>query len=109
MNHRTVWNTVQSICIASLYLCALVPVATSLAADATSESEARWWPVQAVPNALVRLEQNDFPSPRVSYEMMAQSVAGLAAKAVNEGRGDELVWVGDGNEWLARRLVRHPD
>ena len=49
----------------------------------------------------MRLEQNDFPSPRVSYEMMAQSVAGLAAKAVNEGRGDELVWIG--NEPMTRR------
>ncbi|HEX4121341.1 MAG TPA: hypothetical protein VH619_12040 [Verrucomicrobiae bacterium] len=45
--------------------------------------------------------------------MMVQSVAGLAAKAVNEGRGDELVWVnnGDGDleKWYARLFVQHPD
>jgi hypothetical protein len=38
--------------------------------------------------------------------MMAQAVAGLAAKAVNGGRGDELVWVESGNrdveDWFAR-------
>ncbi len=71
----------------------------------------RWWPVQAMPKALVRL-QNDLPAPRASCEMMAQSVAGLAAKAVNEGRADEMVWVGTGNidveDWLARRLKRLP-
>lgn len=45
--------------------------------------------------------------------MMVQSVAGLAAKAVNESRGDELVWVdnGDGDleKWYVRLLARHPD
>jgi hypothetical protein len=44
--------------------------------------------------------------------MMAQSVAGLAAKAVNDGRGDELVWVDTDNadveDWLARLLKRQP-
>ena len=44
--------------------------------------ENRWWPVQAMPKALVRL-QDDLPAPRASCDMMAQSVAGLAAKAVN--------------------------
>ena len=45
--------------------------------------------------------------------MMVQSVAGLAAMAVNEGHGDELVWVdnggGDLEKWLNRLLARHPD
>jgi hypothetical protein len=71
----------------------------------------RWWPVQAMPRALVRL-QDELPAPRASCEMMAQSVAGLAAKAVNEGRADEMVWVGSDNvdveDWLARRLKRQP-
>ena len=48
---------------------------------------------------------------RAAYQMMVQSVAGLAAKAVNEGRGDELVWVGtehlDVEEWLRRLLASH--
>jgi hypothetical protein len=64
-----------------------------------------------MPKALVRL-QNEFPSPRASYEMMAQSVAGLAAKAVNEGRADEMVWVRTDNidieDWFARLLKRQP-
>ena len=73
--------------------------------------EARWWPVQAMPKALVRL-QRDLPEPRPAYDMMAQSVAGLAAKAVNEGHSDEMVWVGSDNidieDWLARLLKRQP-
>jgi len=44
--------------------------------------------------------------------MMVQSVAGLAAKAVNEGHGSELVWVynGDGDleKWRGRLLAYHP-
>ena len=44
--------------------------------------------------------------------MMVQSVAGLAAKAVNESRGDEMVWVDSGNpdveDWLTRLLLAHP-
>jgi hypothetical protein len=70
----------------------------------------RWWPVQAMPKALVRTKSaSAFPSPRASYEMMVQSVAGLAAKGVNEGRADEMVWVGiednvDVEDWFARLL-----
>jgi hypothetical protein len=98
----------------SLCSCTLVPTRASFAADAiVVDNDARWWPVQALPKALVRLEQNDFPPPRGSYEMMAQSVAGLAAKAVNEGRSDEMVWIGSANagleEWLDRLLARNPD
>ena len=113
MNRRMLRPLIHYVGMMSLCSCALLPTLASFAADATSDNDARWWPVQAVPKALVRLEQNDFPSPRGSYEMMAQSVAGLAAKAVNEGRGDEMVWIGSGNanleEWLDRLLVRHPD
>ena len=78
------------------------------------EEDDRWWPTQAFPKAVVRTtNQQEFPEPRVALQMMVQSVAGLAAKAVNEGRGDELVWVnnGDGDleKWYARLLARHPD
>jgi len=51
--------------------------------------------------------------PRASHEILAQSVVGLAAKAVNEGRGDEMVWVATDNvdveDWFARWLKRHPE
>ena len=73
--------------------------------------ENRWWPVQAMPKGLVRL-QKDLPAPAESCAMMAQSMAGLAAQAVNEGRGDEMVWVGTDNidieDWLACLLKRQP-
>ena len=72
----------------------------------------RWWPGQAMPTALVRLH-NEFPSPQGLYEMLAQSVAGLAARALNDGRGDELVWVVTDNvdveDWLVRFSKRHPE
>jgi hypothetical protein len=76
------------------------------------QDENRWWPVQAMPKALVRLQNDGLPAPRAPCEMMAQSVAGLAAKAVNEGRADEMVWLGidsiDAEDWLARLLKRQP-
>ncbi len=72
----------------------------------------RWWPVQAEPKGLVRLSKDGYPEPRAASEMMAQSVAGLAAKAVNEGRADELVWMDTDNvdieDWLVRRLKHQP-
>jgi GxGYxYP putative glycoside hydrolase C-terminal domain/GxGYxY sequence motif in domain of unknown function N-terminal len=71
----------------------------------------RWFPEQAAPKALVRtIEENRFPEPRLANRMMVQSLAGLAAKAVNAGRGDELVWVGtddaDIEGWYKRLLER---
>jgi hypothetical protein len=77
------------------------------------DHEFGWWPTQAMPKALVRISsQNHSPAPRASYEMMVQSLAGLAARSVNDHRGDELVWVGtdsvDVEDWLARLLKRHP-
>jgi len=78
------------------------------------EEPDRWWPVQALPKAVVRTtNQQEFPEPRIALQMMVQSVAGLAAKAVNEGHGDEMVWVnnGDGDleKWYARLLAMHPE
>jgi hypothetical protein len=87
----------------------LLPIPSPAAVD-----ENRWWPVQAMPKAVVRAKsQNEPPSLRASCDMMAQSVAGLAAKWVNEGRADEMVWVGvddnvDVEDWFARLLRRHP-
>ena len=78
------------------------------------QNEDRWWPVQSLPEAVVRTSnQQEFPAPRAALQMMVQSVAGLAAQAVNEGRGEELVWINDGNadleDWYARLLVTHPE
>jgi hypothetical protein len=94
--------------------CAYIAAVTLVVAlEAIAGDGNRWWPVQAMPKAIVRLQpQHDLPSLRIACEMMAQSVAGLAAQAVNEGRGEELVWVATDNvdveDWLARRLQRHP-
>src|SRR5208282_216149 len=93
-----------------LFVTALL-IAVPISAGA---EEDRWWPTQAFPKAVVRTtNQKQFPEPRVALQMMVQSVAGLAAKAVNEGRGDELVWVnnGDGDleKWYARLLARRPE
>jgi len=79
----------------------------------SGQREDRWWPAQALPRAAFRTgNQQEFPEPRAALQMMVQSVAGLAAKAVNEGRGDELVWVDNGNvdleDWYARFFTRHP-
>ena len=53
----------------------------SVALSTVTADENRWWPEQAMPKGLVRTAKNDFPSPHLPYEMMAQSIAGLAAKA----------------------------
>ena len=81
-------------------------------AVAGGAEDGRWWPVQALPKGIVRtVPWQHFGTPNKSYQMMVHSVAGLAAKAVNEGRGDELVWVATENpdfeEWLRRMLTSH--
>ena len=82
--------------------------------NGTRAEDTRWWPVQTLPKTIVRTpNQQEFPEPRLALQMMVQSVAGLAAKAVNEGRNDELVWVDNGNvdleDWYSRWLAAHPE
>jgi len=98
-------KVVHFVCLALI----LLPSPFPAAAD-----QDRWWPVQAMPKALVRMKsQNLPPSLRASCEMMAQSAAGLSAKGVNEGRADEMVWVAiddnvDVEDWFVRLLQHHP-
>lgn len=66
-----------------------------------------------MPAGLVRSTfMESWPAPTLATDMLLQSVAGLAAQAVNEGRGDELVWVaakdGDWELWLERFLTENP-
>jgi hypothetical protein len=67
----------------------------------------RWWPTQKIPKTILRTSASG-----VAQEMMVQSIVGLAAKAVNEGQGNELVWVEISNpsltEWLTRWQAAHP-
>lgn len=65
----------------------------------------RWWPKQKAPRALVKTTScKDFetvksPNGKVTSgnlganHMLVQSIAGLVAQAVNEGKCDELVWI----------------
>lgn len=85
----------------------------AFALSASAKVEDRWWPVQAVPKIVLRATISPQPpKERVAHEMLTQSVAGLAAKAVNERRGDDLVWVETGNpsldDWFARWQTNHP-
>jgi hypothetical protein len=94
-------------------ICGAAQRATGPAIEARRGDDSGWWPTQAMPRALVRTtNQNNFPAQRAALEMMVQSVAGLAAKTVNEGRGEEMVWVDthnvDAEDWCARVLKRHP-
>src|SRR3954447_17597247 len=78
---------------------------------ADDDHGARWWPVQARPAALVRTgHPRAFPEPQLAYQMLVQSVAGLAAEAGNEGRGEEMGGVGtgtpDAEAWYAALIAR---
>lgn len=68
----------------------------------------RWWPLQTVPQGIVRTRGHK----TFAEEMLVQSIAGLAAKAVNQTQGDELVWVASGNRnieaWYQAFLKAHP-
>lgn len=69
--------------------------------------EDRWWPVQTLPRAVVRTREHS----ALAHQMLVQSVAGLAAKAVNQGKGDELVWIFNDNidmeAWYHAFLKQH--
>lgn len=88
-------------------------------ASSVGKTDDRWWPTQIMPKAVIRTSnQEQFPEPRLSHQMMVQSVAGLAAKAVNEGHGDEMVWVDNGNinnellnmeDWYSRLTTQYPN
>jgi len=86
-------------------------------------SETRWWPEQKMPKTLAVIDSGEFAKlatahggmagdgSRSPYHMLAASLAGLAAQAVNEGHGSEMVWVAIRGsksyaEWLDRWTKR---
>src|SRR5262245_61053908 len=92
---------------------ALVVIATiGYLAQSVGADEPRWVPVQAAPRGLLRTRDDPSQPTGPAIEMMFQSVAGLAAKATNEGRADEMVWVATGNgdieRWYAQLVERRP-
>jgi len=66
-----------------------------------------WWPEQKAPKKLItcQVAHNNYPE-----RILSESLAGIAAKAVNEGKNDELVWITVGTpaaeEWLNRTVTR---
>ncbi|WP_010585359.1 GxGYxYP domain-containing protein [Schlesneria paludicola] len=91
-----------------------ITVSTLSISSGLSAQEGRWWATQTAPKSVVRtIEQSKFPSVDRAYDMLVQSVAGLAAKAVNEGRSDQLVWVATTNieieQWYALMIKEHPE
>lgn len=90
------------------------------AVHAAHPAASRWWPVQRPPRVLIPttpLEtfgsgdaaDTSLPSGGLSAEhMLVQSAAGLAARAVNESRSDEMVWISVASpsyEWWKEELV----
>jgi hypothetical protein len=93
--------------------CVLVPLALVCLWMPAEAEEVRWFPKQVAPKGLVRtIQAEQFPEPRLATLMMVESVAGLAAKGVNEGRCDEMVWVATGNadieRWYGQLFKRRP-
>ena len=67
------------------FLVGMAVVISSTSCPTVAEAEeGRWWPVQSLPHAIVRTTSLErFPTPHGAHHMLVQSVAGLAAKAVN--------------------------
>jgi hypothetical protein len=59
------------------------------------------WPVQKPPKGIIVCK----PSGNIAEAMLLESLSGLAAKAVNEGKFDEMVWIDTDNE-AYRRIYR---
>lgn len=66
-----------------------VSLLIGLFAQAAIGDDDRWWPTQTLPQKLIRTREHASRS----HQMLVQSVAGLSAKAINQGRGDTMVWV----------------
>ena len=76
--------------------------------------EPRWWPAQTPPRGWVQTTKLEtFPDPSRIYHTLVESISGLAARSVNEGQGDELVWITTGNKalehWRTVLATRHPE
>lgn len=95
-----------------LYAAGLALLASGALAFAAGARDT-WWPEQRLPASLVRLDPDAGEAgARLERRMLGQSIAGLAAQAVNAGQGDELVWIETDNpsveRWGRRFLSDHP-
>lgn len=71
----------------------------------SAEEACHWWPVQKEPKSVVVCEYKQ----NLPEHALAQSLAGLAALGVNEGRFDEMVWMSRGDAdsklWYERMMA----
>jgi hypothetical protein len=72
-----------------------------------------WFPEQKLPQGIIRTtELSEWPQSASSLRVTLASAAGLAAKAVNEGSSDEMLWVSTGNtnyeRWGNMFFSEHP-
>lgn len=87
------------------------------AASSGDDALVRWWPIQKRPASVIRTTPiEDLPVVHGedgqqsqgtfgALSMLLQSLSGLAAQAVNEGRSDELIWI-ETNHPAYRRWYR---
>jgi len=88
-----------------LFLAGLICSLAFSGCAASDSSGSRYWPNQELPTGLIRTvphedfepltgpEGNKVPGSFAAEHVMVQSISGLAARAVNQGRLDELVWI----------------
>jgi len=74
------------IILSLVLLCA--PVTGSTTKD--SPGDDYWWPVQQPPGSIVICPVD---TKNIPEHMLAESISGLAAQAVNDGKSDEMVWL----------------
>ena len=74
-------------------------------ASTGNQEQGGWWPEQAKPAEIITIPQPNTPAERI----LAEGLAGLWARAVNEGREDTLIWI-DRNphyrDWLDETVDR---
>lgn len=76
--------------------CALILTAPAFASE--------WFPDQKAPKGILTVTVEVASNPKA---VLAESLAGLAARAVNGGTGDELIWLGgDPEGWKERTIKR---
>lgn len=100
---------VLAITLATSLLSGCKPQGTSSCCQSQKSASAplseRWWPRQAAPKIVYRTVSHEHFEPQESpggrktaghmgtTHIMIQSLAGLAARAVNEGRCDAMIWI----------------
>lgn len=101
------------------YILSVVGILGIVASSCFSETN-RWLPVQKVPKGVVKAIDYDqlaespngksTQGPIGATHILVQSLAGLAAQAVNDGYGDEMVWIDvetqDYQQWYAAVMKR---